>query len=242
MAPNHVVILGLGPSLEAYVDKVKRMGSRKSFADEVWGINAVGDVVQCDKIFHMDDVRVQEARAAEKPSSNIANMLTWMRQHPGPIYTSLANPAYPGLVEFPLEAVLNEFGLHYFNGTGAYAVAYAIFIGVKRISLFGCDFTYQNSHHAERGRACMEFWLGIAWARGIEITISDQSSLMDACEPADQIYGYDCVNVLIEKAEDGLAKVSFTPKATPAPEEVEDRYDHTKPPNPILRRIASAQS
>ena len=103
-APRHVVILGLGPSLEHYVDNVKRLGGRHAFADEVWGINAVGGVLQCDRIFHMDDVRVQEARAAAAPESNIAHMLAWMRRHPGPIMTSqVPEPNdYPGLVAFPL--------------------------------------------------------------------------------------------------------------------------------------------
>jgi hypothetical protein len=40
---------------------------------------------------------------------------------------------------------------------------------VKKISLFGMDFTYPNAHDAEKGRACVEFWLGIAAARGIEL-------------------------------------------------------------------------
>jgi hypothetical protein len=50
----------------------------------------------------------------------------------------------------------------YFNSTAAYAVAYAIHMGVKKISVFGMDFTYPNAHDAEKGRACVEFWLGIA--------------------------------------------------------------------------------
>ena len=61
--PRHVVILGLGPSLESYVDLVKRLGGRRAFADEVWAINALGDVVACDRFFHMDDFRVQQLRA-----------------------------------------------------------------------------------------------------------------------------------------------------------------------------------
>ena len=158
-APEHVVILGLGPSLEHYVDTVKRLGGRRAFSDEVWGINAVGGVLLCDRLFHMDDVRVQEARAAAALGSNIAHMLAWMRQHPGPIMTSqVPEPNdYPGLVAFPLEDVVNNLEYSYFNSTAAYAVAYAIYLGVKKISLFGFDFTYPNAHHAEKGRACVEF-------------------------------------------------------------------------------------
>jgi SAM-dependent methyltransferase len=235
--PDHVVILGLGPSLEAYVDLVKRLGNRRRLADEVWGINAVGDIVQCDRIFHMDDVRVQELRAEAKPQSNIAAMLEWMKIHPGPIYTSRPNPAYPGLVEFPLEDVINSCTTSYFNSTAAYAVAFAIHVGVKKISLFGFDFTYQNSHHAEKGRACVEFWLGVAWARGIDITLPPQTSLMDANEPEQRkFYGFDFVDVTIDHDEGGQAKVSFTDKEKlPTAAEIEAEYDHDQHPNKLVR-------
>jgi len=234
--PEHVVVLGLGPSLEAYVDKVKRLGSRKAFANEVWGINAIGDVIHCDRIFHMDDVRIQEIRAEAAPESNIANMLGWLRQHPGPIYTSQVVPGYPGLVEFPLEAVINSTGFAYFNGTVAYAVAYALHLGVKRLSFFGCDFTYSNSHHAERGRACLEFWLGMAVARGIEVCVPDKSTLMDACEPDHAFYGYDAVKVGLSKRANGSMQVTFEPvEKLPTAEEIEARYNHEQHPNTLMR-------
>lgn len=235
--PDHVAILGLGPSLESYVDIVKRMGARSAFCDEVWGINAVGDIVQCDRIFHMDDVRIQEVRAAARPRSNIAAMLTWLKKHDGPIYTSRVHPEYRGLVAFPLEAVINNLGYAYLNGTAAYAAAFAVHIGVKRISLFGCDFTYPNAHDAERGRGCLEYWLGYARARGIEISVPGCSSLLDACVPDDQrIYGYDTLDVAIEEDDEGRVKVTMTPKATlPTAEEIEARYDHSKHPSPLVK-------
>jgi SAM-dependent methyltransferase len=243
--PDHVVIIGLGPSAEQYMDLCKRLGGRKRFADEVWAINALGDVLACDRIFHMDDVRVQEARANEAPNSNIAEMVKWLKLHPGPIITSRAHPDYPGLVEFPLEAVINDLGFAYFNGTAAYAAAYAIWLGVKKISLFGCDFTMANAHHAEKGRACLEFWLGVASARGIELGFADRTSLMDTCDdPADpgeiRPYGYDYDRVLI-RTEDGAARISFEPKeAPPTAAEIEARYDHTAHPNPLVKPAAGA--
>ena len=236
--PNHVVILGMGPSLEGYVDLAKRMGARRALADEVWGINAVADVVNCDRVFHMDDVRIQEIRAAARPQSNIAQMLPWLRRHPGPIYTSRTHPDYPGLVEFPLQDVINSCGFAYFNSTAAYAVAYAVHIGVRQISMFGFDFTYPNAHDAEKGRACVEFHLGIAKARGIEIGFPANTSLMDACAPLWQrVYGYDAVDVVMEQPDDGgPVSVSFTPKTDlPTADEIEARYDHSKHPNLLVK-------
>lgn len=235
--PSHVVILGLGPSLEQYVDLVKRLGSRKAFADEVWGINAVADVIHCDRVWHMDDVRVQEIRAQARPQSNIARMLEWMKTHPGPIYTSRPHDDYPGLVAFPLQDVINSCGIAYFNSTAAYAVAYAVHIGVKKITLFGFDFTYAKAHHAEKGRACVEFHLGIAKARGIVIGLPERTSLMDAVSPFDErIYGYDTLDVEMAGDGDQPVRVTFRPLATlPTADEIERRYDHSKHPNPLVK-------
>ena len=239
--PDHVAIVGLGPSCVSLFEMTRRLGGLSAYCDEVWGLNAIGDVLRCDRIFHMDDMRVQEARAAAKPDSNIAAMVAWLRDNPGPVYTSIVREGYPGHVAFPLEDVLNASGdsnggAPYFNSTAAYAIAYAIHIGVKRISLFGLDYTLPNRHKAEQGRACCEFWLGIAAARGIQITIPEMSSLMDGCaNDRDRLYGYDCVDVHFHDLPGGGLKVEFVERATPSAEEVEKRYDHTQHPNPLMR-------
>lgn len=234
--PQHVALLGLGPSIDQYLDVVKRLGGKHAFADETWGINAVGGVLLCDRIFHMDDVRVQEARSKARPESNIARMMEWLKFHPGPILTSRAHPDYPGLVEFPLQDVLRWSKHAYFNSTAAYAIAYAIHIGVKRLSIFGCDYTYPNAHQAEKGRACVEFWLGLATARGMTIAIAQRSTLMDALHTQqERLYGYDTVDVTLRTDAQGQPAVDFVPMddAIDA-EEVESRYDHSRHPNPLV--------
>lgn len=235
----HITILGLGPSLEEYLNLTKRLGGRHAYADEIWGINAVGGVVQCDRVFHMDDVRVQEARAKARPESNIARMLEWMRVHPGPIYTSRAHPDYPGLVEYPLEEVVNEFDHPYLNNTAAYALAYALYLGADKISIFGCDYTYPNAHDAEQGRGCLEFWCGIAAARGVKLVMPKVTSLMDACYPQQRrLYGYDTVDLALR--HDGqriIIDKTYHDRPIDA-DEVEDRYDHEQHPNPLVTEAA----
>ena len=236
---GHVVILGLGPSLESYVDLVKRLGAQRKLADEVWGINAVGDVIRCDRIFHMDDVRVQEVRAAAAPESNIAAMLEWMKVRRGtPIYTSVANKKYPDLVAYPLAEVIQSCGIAYFNSTCAYAVALAVHEGASKISLYGSDFTYANSHDAEKGRACVEFHLGIAKARGIAIGLPRCTTLLDANAPQDErIYGYDCVDLDIRRSKANRVRVGMKPRAElPTAEAIEARYDHSRHPNRLVEQ------
>jgi hypothetical protein len=242
VSPKHVAIVGLGPSMHEYVKMAKGLGSRAKLCDEVWGINALGDVLNCDRVFHMDDVAVQALRACAQPDSNIAAMLVWLQQHPGPIYTSIVREGYPGMIPFPLEDVINDLGYGYFNNTCAYAVALAIHIGVEKISMFGCDFTYPKAHDAEKGRGCVEYWLGFARARGIEILLPATTSLMDSCEPeALKLYGYDAVKVDIEEGEDDRVTVKMTPRdALPSAEEIEARYDHSTHPNPLMPKPTAA--
>jgi hypothetical protein len=233
---KHISIIGLGPSSAEYLDICKRLGGRHQYCDETWAINALGDVLACDVIFHMDDVRVQELRAEADPESNIAAMIKWMHTYKGTIVTSRAHPDYPSLVEFPLEEVINEHPQAYFNSTAAYAVAGAIHSGATKISLFGCDFTYPNAHQAEKGRACVEFWLGIAAAKGIQIAMPKTTSLMDAMHPfAERFYGFDCVDISIKK-EKGRIKVGFTNKVElPTAEQIEASYDHNRHPNALCQ-------
>lgn len=240
-APGRVAIIGLGPSARSYLELIKRGGGRHVLYDEVWTINALGDVFVCDRVFHMDDVRIQEIRAAARPDSNIAEMLRWMRGYKGPIFTSRPHEDYPGLVAFPLEEVINRTRFAYFNSTAAYAVAYAVYLrilnpaAVRELTVFGNDFTYPNAHDAEKGRACVEFWLGMAAARGIKVKIPRDSSLMDACHSQqERVYGYDTLDFAMEDTGERL-NITLTPHdRRPSADEIEQRYDHSRHPSPLV--------
>lgn len=235
VVPEHVVILGLGPSVDEYTNIVKRAGHRKAFADETWTINMLGNVFDSDLCFHMDDVRIQEIRAKARPDSNIANMLAWLKESKIPVMTSRSHPDYPMLVDFPLEDVLNNLKYDYFNSTAAYAVAYAIHIGVKKISLFGCDYTYPNAHDAEKGRACVEFWLGMATERGIKLSVPKKTTLLDALHSqAERFYGYDTLSLTLSQEDDKIRVEFAEVEKLPTAEEIEQRYDHSAHPNQIV--------
>lgn len=228
---RHICILGLGYSLDQYTDQVKRAGGRSAFCDEVWAINALGNVFDCDLVFHMDDIRIQLIRAEARPASNIAAMTKWLKDSRVPVVTSRVHPDYPALVEFPLEDVLNHLGHDYFNNTAAYAIALAIHTGATKISCFGMDYSYANTHDAEKGRACVEFWLGAAHARGIEIKLPSTTTLMDSmCPKAARLYGYDTVDVGFNIEADGHLVLDFKERATlPTAAEIEANYDHSAP-------------
>lgn len=170
--PKSVAIVGMGNSCKTYVLHCAQKGSYKKSFDETWAINAMAGVIQHDRALVMDDIEsILKPLISANPTCMTAGMMDWLPVHPGPVYTTTVWPGYPGLVEYPLEEVIRCTGAQYLNTTVAYAVALAMSIGfdrkegvgsVKRIALYGCDFTYPNVHVSESGRGCVEFLLGLA--------------------------------------------------------------------------------
>ena len=225
-AGKSVAIVAMGGSHRSYTGLASALGDRHRIASEVWAINSMGTVIDHDLLFHMDDCRIQEARAEQDPTGNVAGMLAWLRKHPG-FFTSRVYQDYPGAQAYPLQAVIDRFGHAYFNSTVAYAFAYALYQGFDSISLFGCDFSYPNSHHAERGRGCLEFWIGVACALGVNVQVAGDSTLLDSnCPLSLRLYGYDAYDIKLQSQQGkSTPQVALSVKAEmPTAEEIEARY------------------
>ena len=93
---------------------------------------------------------------------------------PVPILTCVTYPDFPQLVEFPIQAAVERFKRIYFTESVSYALAWAIMIGVSKITFIGCD--YDGVRPAER--AGCEYWIGRAEAAGIEIDVCAGSTLL----------------------------------------------------------------
>ena len=158
--------------------------------DEIWAINAMGGVIFHDRMFMLDPA--SRFLDGEEAGSQTGLMREVLKRHPGPVYTCELDKRCPGLVEFPLEDVVNAVGTWYINNTVAFAIAFAIAAKVKRMMVYGVDFSYKgNVHFAEAGRACCEFLLAKAIERGIEVGIAGSSGLMDTnVPPNEKLYGY----------------------------------------------------
>lgn len=196
-------------------------GVRDAVVDEVWAINMMALKYPHNLLFHMDDCRVQEARALT--NSDMQILVDVLQSHPA-FYTSTVYPEYPGARAFPLEDVVNTLGTTYLNSTAAYAVAFAIFAGVTELHLYGLDFSYPHAHRAEAGRGCVEHLIGIAMERGITVVIPPDGTLMDACVPAaNKPYGYDAHDVTFRRVGQRTF-VDMTPKPIPTAAEMEARY------------------
>lgn len=238
--PAHVAILGMGASNGAWSQIAGSNGHPRAVCDEVWVINGAAAVFHHDRAFVMDDVKHEisdqasrEGKAERKVAKGI---LKWLPSHPGPVYSTTAYPEWPALVEYPTADVIETIGTPYINNSVAYAVAYAIHCGVKMITLFGCDFNYPDGNPvAEHGRGCVEFLLGIAVARGIEVQVPDNTTLMDGHVPMNKkLYGFH-EPAIPSRGEDGKLVILRGAEIKEAAEKAKAQTPAPAPtPDPVL--------
>ena len=181
--------------------------------DEVWGINAMAGITECDRVFMMDPAsRFLDSDAA---GSQTGIMTKVLKTHNGPIYTCELDDRCPGLVEYPLLDVGETTRCSYFNNTVPFAIAFALYHKVGRLNLFGLDFTYKgNLHFAEAGRSCVEFWLAKCIENNMVVSVAPRSGLLDTDTPIqDKLYGYhrleDPLLILIDEEKDEFFTMGY---------------------------------
>jgi len=206
---KEIAIVAMGESqLDFHLSK-----SHSIEYDEVWGINAMAGITQCDRTFMLDPPsRFLDSDAAGSQTGIMTKILL---NNTGPIYTCELDSRCPGLVEFPLLEVVKETKCSYLNNTVPFAIAFALYNKVKKINLFGIDFTYKgNLHFAEAGRACVEFWLAKCIENGMVVSVAPRSGLLDTDAAIhEKIYGYhrlsDPTVILVDEDTDEFFTMGY---------------------------------
>lgn len=130
--------------------------------DEVWGVNNVGSHPEflgkkIDKLFAFDILPKEYTDDMKK----YAPVCSWQE------YADL---------KYPLEEIKKEFKSEFFTNTVTYMIAYAIYLKVKRIEIYGVDVAF-GAPYVQENRG-VEFWLGRAVERGIDVYAPSDSQLM----------------------------------------------------------------
>ena len=217
-----VAIVGLGGTYADYV--LARINSQK--LDEVWGINSIGAIVRVDRTFMMDPASrfLDDVKAGKQ--TGVGQEFLLETPNKGPIYSCELDERVPEIVEYPLQEVISDLQISYFNNTVAYALGFAIHKKVAKIHLYGIDFSYKaNLNFAEAGRACCEFWCAIAISRGIQIEVAHRSGFLDTNVPENEkLYGYHRLeNPLVQKVVDGSLLIARqSDMESPEPEDGQD--------------------
>jgi len=92
---------------------------------------------------------------------------------------------YPATKAYPVADAEQLMGRRYFTSSFSYMLAKAIMDGATEIGIWGVDLVSDEEYMQQRPAA--EFLLGIAQAKGIKVTIPEQSALLKASH----VYGFE---------------------------------------------------
>lgn len=141
---------------------------------EIWGVNQLYRFIpRADRWFQIHRDWNDKSKWAQD-----TDQAAWIRQAPIPTYMIRHDPSLPNSVTYPVEWVKEQLGLagdkdlpgtglDYFTSTIAFMYALAIAEGFEQIGIYGIDLIIGREYFFEK--ACVEFYMGIAHAKGIGI-------------------------------------------------------------------------
>ena len=185
-------------------------------------IYCLNDYTKIEKYGVQPDILFMMDLLSEKPSivagaDNLGETIQRINQMRCPFVAPYKYEEIPLSEAFPLEDCVKEFGLPYFTNTIGYMIAYALLKGAKEIQLFGVNQAGSHEYVEERGG--VEYWIGIAMGKGVEVTINGKDSQLlkykGRYNPEGIMYGYGTTfgNFVREKKQTGeiIVKRLLTP-------------------------------
>ncbi len=111
-------------------------------------------------------------------------------------------------IKYPLDNVIRTFNTRFFTNTISYMIAYAIYLKFEKIYIYGVEVSF-GAPYAQENRG-VDYWIGRAQERGIEVIVHPQSHLLRTCSGV--LYGErDHCNVLMWLHE-RIALLNILPK------------------------------
>ena len=193
-----LAIIGLGMSNRDYLLDAADWRTGRKF-DAVWTLNRGGTIFRADCVFRMDDYHLMEAKGEGEQYIN--KELVDLASGGTKVFTSAVYPECSTWDYFPLSEFLTRFKTvdhSYVNSSVPYMIGHAIICGYTELHVYGMDYNYAPIDlagkgvaptFAEDGRACTEYWLGVAESSGVKVLLPRTSTLMGACRP-EHMYGY----------------------------------------------------
>lgn len=178
---EHIAIVGNGPSVVHTGPEGNRIAPvfdvTTATRGHLWTVNGGWHYHPTAVMgFQMDDLK-GPAMTAHRNSDWYTSL---SRESKIPIITQRAYEDFPSTVSFPLEDALRYFYPRtYYAESISYMLQLAIMFGVRRIDLLGVDYQMDpvtKTAVRPQERACTEYWIGQAEARGIECNVLTRQS------------------------------------------------------------------
>ncbi len=213
--PRNIAIVACGPTQQQWHAGNFQYERQWGKPDEVWALNKGLRTLRCDLGFVMDDMLgegrkcpsyADDLRELDMPvitstvDEGVAAMYPGLDLHEYPVNQVLWNVGARILmargrntqeISTGRDAVLSA-GLgagRYLHNSIPYILAYALFIGVKEIGLFGADYTFPGQDIREDDRANAEYWVGMLRGFGVNVMVPPSTTLL-ATNRGEHWYGF----------------------------------------------------
>lgn len=162
---------------------------------ELWGCNGVVVTYDLHKSFQIHSEVFMEDPSTKKEFDRINELNI-------PVMMQDKYPGIPNSVKYPLEEIIKEFDCDYLTNSIDYELAYAIYLGVKEIDMYGINMVVGGEYAYERP-GC-SYWIGYARRGGIKVTIYGKESSLLKCYGL-RLYGYNRSQIEREQFMKNLA-------------------------------------
>ena len=171
---------------------------RAPYGDDSWEIWAYSSlrvhtprITRWFEMHALGDLETQLVRSTPKRLS-FDEYMAFLRSLECPVYMQKAQAEIPRSVEYPLAQALEAFG-RCFTSTASYVIALAIMEQFDVIGVWGVHLTEKTVY--ARQRPGVEYLLGVAKQRGIDVVLPSESPLRIPKRPVlrttEILYGYD---------------------------------------------------
>ncbi len=158
---------------------------------EIWGMNDLySHLEKWSRWFDIHDFDSADPNSIKNHKTNRAKLqkLEAYKKMECPIYCQEAWEEIPTAIKYPLQEIQKELcngEKGYFTNQVSYMIALAIYEKFDKISLYGIDMAVDDEY--EHQRPSVEYWIGYARGKGIEVYVPNDSSLLKT----NYIYGYE---------------------------------------------------
>lgn len=196
--PTSVHMVALGHSLNTWM--ARELSKGRQAADEslsrngveVWTLNRGVRLLRSDLAFVLDEIDAQ-ARLDPGYGSMLA---AYEKPIISTSYSSLAQRCYVYPAREILDTLTATIGLTdpYWHNSVPMVIAYAWWLGVRELTLWGCDYSTADGRTLEDDRACCEYWIGLTRALGLKVGVPVTSSLLNQRQTGGRLRVYGLID------------------------------------------------
>lgn len=131
-----------------------------------WGINSI--IFERDVDVHFD--MHQEGKMKPHQIERREKVIERANERNIPVYAchAIEGTTY---TRYPIEDVIKEFPTGYFSNGVCYMIALALLREIKEINFYGVNHTRINMDEYTTQKPGVDYWLGIAFARGVKCNV-----------------------------------------------------------------------